>query len=175
MENILATNLIPEMFENINAGYPGCFGVKQEPEWENCLALYTQRRRAIITDFVVSLRTVTGQQITLTRNDFQGILALDNRGERPNCVRVLLLDENGTPQIASDCERFCGQIIIVADQAVSAEPKLFGVKAAFCEGEEELSSAMLWDGSKQLTKLWMLEAQLIGQEGGVTRGSAIHL
>lgn len=175
MQQFQTTALFSELFENINVGYPGCFGVKRELEWENHLALYTQKRRAIITDFAVSFWTASGKQIRFGRDDFQGILLLDNRGERPNRVRILLLDEDGTLLLASDCERLYGQVIIVGDQAISAEPKLFGVKAAFCEGEEGASSTMLWDGSKQLTKLWTMEAQLLGQAGGVTHGSAIHL
>lgn len=168
------SSITTELFGNISAGYPGCFGVKREPEWENYLALYTQRRRIIITDFIISLCTTRGQQTMYTKDDFQGVIILDNRGERPNRVRVLLLDENGTPQLASDCEQLCGQIIIVADQAVNADPKLFGVKAVLGEGAKGPTSMLFWDGSEQLPKLWALEARLMAKEESVVGTQPIH-
>lgn len=174
MKNFQSTALLNELFENINLGYPGCFGVKREPDWENLPTLYAQRRRAIITDFIISLRTDKRQQIMFTKDNFQGTIILDNRGERPNRVRLLLLDENDTPLLASDCERLHGQVIIVADQAVSADPKLFGIKAVFCEGEDGPSSTLLHDASKQLTRLWRLEAQMMGQERGAACEPIVH-
>ncbi len=175
MEKFQSTTLIRELFESVNLGYPGCFGIKREPEWENLPALYTQRRRAIITDLLVSLCSDRGKQIMLTKNNFQGTLILDNRGKGPDRVRILLLDENDTLLLVSDCGRLYGQAVVIADQAVSAEPRLFGVKAVFCEGEEGPSSALLYDGAKALTRLWTLEAQFLKQAGGVARGTAIRL
>lgn len=169
-----STALLNELFENLNLGYPNCFGVKRELDWENLPTLYTQRRRVILTDLFISLRTANGQQVMLTKDDFQGVMLLDSGGERPNRVRVILLDENGTPLLASDCEQLCGQIIIVADQAVSADPKLFGIKAVFCEGEDGPSSTLLHDASKQLTRLWRLEAQMMGQERGAACEPIVH-
>ncbi len=174
MKNFQTTTLLNELFENLNLGYPNCFGVKREPDWENLPTLYTQRRRAILTDLFISLRTVNGQQIMFTKDSFRGFMLLDNKGERPNRVRVVLLDENGTPLLASDREQLCGQIIVIADQAVSSDPKLVGIKTVFGEGEDGPSSAILWDCSRQLIRLWTLEAQLMGQERGAVCEPVIH-
>ena len=158
------TSMLEELFGGINAGQPGCFGVKREPDFDNCLALYTQKRRTIVTDFLLDVRRSDGQRFVFDQTNFQGVLIMDGRGEKQSRVRFVMVDTDGTLQLASDCDQFHGQIIIVADQAVSADPKLFGVKALFGEDEEGTASMLLWDGSKELTKLWTMEVRLMRSE-----------
>lgn len=52
-KNFQTTTLLNELFENLNLGYPNCFGVKREPDWENLPTLYTQRRN-LLSGFVFS-------------------------------------------------------------------------------------------------------------------------
>lgn len=169
------TSLVDELFRDLNNGLPGRFGVMREPEFENHLALYTQRRTIPVVHCALALQTSTGQRIVFDQDNLRGRFILDQQGTKQNPVRLLLLGEDDTPVIASDCDQFRGQIVILADQAVSADPNLFGVKAVFSEDGADPSSTLLWDGSKQLTKLWMLEAQLIIRGGGDPCGTAIHL
>lgn len=175
MSYFQTTLLIDELFRDLNNGLPGRFGVMREPKFEDHLALYTQRRAIPVVHCALTLQTSTGQRIVFDQNNLRGRFILDQQGTKQNPVRLLLLGEDDTPIIASDCDQFQGQIIILADQAVSADPNLFGIKAVFGENETNPSSALLCDSSKQLTKLWRLEAQLIVRGGGDPCGTAIHL
>lgn len=175
MPNFKKTSLVEELFRDLNNGLPGLFGVMREPEFEDHPALYTQRRAIPVVHCALALQTSTGQRIVFDQDNLRGRFILDRRGTKQNPIRLLLLGEDDTPIIASDCDQFQGQIIILADQAVSADPDLFGIKAVFGENETNPSSALLYDSSKQLTKLWGLEAQLIARGGGDPCGTGIYL
>lgn len=158
------TSIPQDVLQGLNAGYPGSFGLKREPDFENHLVLYTQRRMAIVRDFLLDIQRSDGRRFQFDQSNFQGGLLMDSRGDKHSRVRLVMVDANGTIQLASDCDRMRGQVIVVADQAVSDDPKLFGVKALLSEDEEGSNGILLWDGSKELTRLWTMEARFMRGE-----------
>lgn len=180
MTEFQTTSLMNVLFGNVNNGTPGCFGIRRESDFDNHLALHTQRRRAPITNLAVSLQARTGQRFVFDQHSLPGVILLDVYGEKENPVRILLCAADGTPLLSSDCDIFRGQIIILANIAVGGDPKLFGVKAVFEDAEfdeedEEPHSTAIWDGSKQLTKLWRTELHLMAREGHGIDSQLVHL